>query len=113
MLGVSQTGEYDDWVQFFLTAVAAQADDAVTRIDDLMQARSDFLELLRMDRAKGVVLEIVDDLIGYPIITPTQAAHLHQVTYPPAARAIERLERLGVLQEITGRTYGRVLSLAM
>jgi Fic family protein len=110
LLGVSQTGKYDAWLQFFLTAVAAQADDAVTRIDDLMQARNDFLELLRMDRAKGVVLDIVDDLIGYPIITPTQAAHLHQVTYPPAARAIERLERLGVLHEITGRTYGRVFA---
>jgi Fic family protein len=110
LLAVSQTGKYDSWLQFFLTAVAAQANDAVTRIDDLMQARSDFLDLLRADRAKGVVLEIVEDLIGYPIITPTQAAHLHQVTYPPAARAIERLERLGVLKEITGRSYGRVFA---
>lgn len=110
LLAVSHTGEYDDWLRFFFTAVAAQADDAVSRIDSLMEARSDFLDLLRADRAKGVVLEIVDDLIGYPIITPAQAARLHQVTYPPAARAIERLERLGVLKEITGRTYGRVFA---
>jgi Fic family protein len=110
LLAVSQTGQYDGWLQFFLTAVAAQADDAVTRIDDLMEARRDFLDLLRADKAKGVVLEIVETLIGYPIITPAQAAHLHQVTYPPAARAIERLERLGVLKEITGRSYGRVFA---
>jgi Fic family protein len=110
LLAVSQTGQYDGWLQFFLTAVAAQADDAVTRIDDLMEARRDFLDLLRADKPKGVVLEIVETLIGYPIITPTQAAHLHQVTYPPAARAIERLERLGVLKEITGRSYGRVFA---
>ena len=110
LLAVSQTGEYDDWLQFFLTAVAAQADDAVHRIDDLMEARSDFLSLLRAEGAKGVVLEIVNDLIGYPVITPTQAAQLHRVTYPPAAKAIERLERLGVLKEITGRSYGRVFA---
>ena len=91
-----------------MTAVAAQADDAVNRIDDLTQACSDFLDLLRADKAKGVVLEIVNDLIGYPIITPTQAANLHQVTYPPASKAIERLERLGIVKEITGRSYGRV-----
>ena len=108
LLAVSRTGEYDDWLKFFFIAVAAQADDAVHRIDDLMEARSDFLSLLRADGAKGVVLEIVDDLIGYPVITPTQAARLHGVTYPPAAKAIERLERLGVLNEITGRSYGRV-----
>ena len=76
----SHTGEYDDWLQFFLIAVAAQA-DAVHRIDDLMEARSDFLNLLRADGAKGIVLEIVDDLIGYPVITPTQAARLHGVTF--------------------------------
>lgn len=110
LLAVSQTGNYDHWLQFLLTAVAAQADDAVERIDDLMKARSDFLDLLRADRAKGVVLEIVDDLVGYPVITPTQASRMHQVTYPPAARAIERLERLGIVKEITGRSYGRVFA---
>lgn len=110
LLEVSQTGDYDDWLQFFFTAVAAQADDALSRIDDLMEARDDFLALLRSDRAKGVVLEIVEDLLGYPVITPTQAARLHGVTYPPAAKAIERLERLGVLKEITGRSYGRVFA---
>ncbi len=108
LLSVSRTGGYDDWLSFFFTAVAAQAVDAVSRIDDLMAARNDFLNLLRADRAKGVVLEIVDDLIAYPVITPTQAAGLHGVTYPPAAKAIDRLERLGVLNEITGRSYGRV-----
>lgn len=110
LLAVSQTGDFDGWLQFFLTAVAAQADDAVTRIDELMEARADFLDLLRADKAKGVVLEIVDDLLGYPIITPTQAAQLHDVTYPPAAKAIERLERMGIVKEITGRSYGRVFA---
>ena len=110
LLAVSHTGEYDDWLQFFLIAVAAQAVDAVHRIDDLIEARSDFRNLLRADGAKGVVLEIIDDLMGYPVITPTQAARLHGVTYPPAAKAIERLVRLGVLHEITGRSYGRVFA---
>lgn len=110
LLAVSQTGHYDAWLQFFFTAVCAQADDAVGRIDDLMSVRAEFLDLLRTDGAKGVVLEIVEDLIGYPVITPSQAASLHQVTYPPAAKAIERLQRLGILKEITGRTYGRVFA---
>jgi Fic family protein len=59
-------------------------------------------------KAKGVVLDIVEDLIAWPVITITQAAALHHVTYPPASSAIQRLVSLGFLEEMTGRSYGRV-----
>lgn len=108
LLAVSRTGNLDEWIQFFCQAVAAQADDACRRIDELQQVRLEFLELVRKDRARGVVLEIVEDLIGYPVLTASQAASLHQVTYPPANSALKRLERLGIVRELTGRTYGRV-----
>ncbi|MDP9433920.1 MAG: Fic family protein [Actinomycetota bacterium] len=108
LLAVSRTGDYAPWLCFFFEAVMAQAEDAVRRIEALMTARAEFLEVLREDRARGVVLEIVEDLIGYPVITPTEAAALHNVTYPPAARAVSRLERLGILKEITGSNYGRI-----
>jgi Fic family protein len=110
LLAVSQRGQYDEWLQFFFSAISAQADDAVSRIDELMAVRAEFLDRLRANKAKGVVLEIVEDLIGYPVITPSQAAALHQVTYPPAARAIDRLVQLGILREVTGRSYGRVFA---
>lgn len=110
LLAVSQRGEYDEWLQFFFSAISAQADDAVARIDELMAVRAEFLERLRADKAKGVVLEIVEDLIGYPVITPSQAASLHHVTYPPAAKAIDRLVQLDILREVTGRSYGRVFA---
>lgn len=105
---VSQCGEFDDWIQFFCEAVRAQADDGVRRIDDLLGVREEILATLRADGAQGVVLGIVDDLIGYPVITPSIAARMHNVTYPPANKAIQRMARLGILREITGRTYGRV-----
>lgn len=107
LLAVSRTGQFDGWIQFFCEAVAAQAVDAVSRIDELFAIRADFLERLRAVNAKGVVLEIVEDLIGYPIITPSRAAALHNVTYPPANMALKRLESLGICREVTGQTYGR------
>jgi Fic family protein len=102
------TGNFNPWIRFFAEAVVAQADDAVGRIDELIKIRQSMIDLLRAEGAKGVVLDIVEDLIGYPIITPSQAASLHNVTYPPANAAIQRLVRLGLLREMTGRSYGRV-----
>jgi Fic family protein len=107
LLSTSLTGDFDPWVEFFAQAVLDQAQDAVKRITRLNEIRDGMLDRLRADRAKGVVLEIAQDLIGYPIITPTQAASMHHVTYPPANEAIKRLEALGFLKELTGRTYGR------
>lgn len=108
LLETSRSGDFEPWVRFFAEAVAVQAADAEQRIASLMGLRQRMLEALRAERARGVVLEIVDDLIGYPVITVSQAAKLHSVTFPPASNAIERLVRLGFLEEITGRGYGRV-----
>lgn len=110
MLAVSASGNFDPWVAFFAEAVIAQADDAVRRITRIMQIRQRMLDDLKAERARGVVLDIVDDLVAFPIITPSRAASLHGVTYPPANNAIERLVRLGHLREITGGSYGRVFA---
>ncbi len=108
LLACSQTGEFDEWVRFFCDAVEAQANAEIARIDALLEFRTQLLNELRAANAKGVVLDIVDDLIAYPVITPSQAAALHQVTYPPANNAIQRLVEMGYLDEVTGRQYGRV-----
>lgn len=108
LLRASQTGDFNPWVTFFSDAVVAQAADTIARINRLVEIRALMLELLRTHKARGVVLEIVEDLIGYPIITPSQAASLHNVTYPPANNAIQKLEALGLVIEITGKDYGRM-----
>ena len=108
LLRTSQSGDYNPWIQFFVEAVAAQADDAVRRIDALQALRTQMLTRLRKERARGVVLDLAEDLIGYPVITVSEAAKLHSVTFPPASAAIQRLVELGYLTELTGRQYGRV-----
>jgi Fic family protein len=108
LLQTSQTGDFNPWAQFFVRAVAEQAEDAIRRIDALQDLKTAMLARLREVRAKGVVLDVVEDLIGYPVITISEAAALHGVTFPPAAAAIQRLVELGFLTELTGRQYGRV-----
>ncbi len=63
---------------------------------------------LRDAKARGVVLEIVDDLIGYPVITVSEAPGPHGVTFPPANSAIQKLVELGFLTEVTGGNYNRI-----
>jgi pimeloyl-ACP methyl ester carboxylesterase len=95
-------------VRFFCTAVEAQAQDMVSRIEELLAVREEMLGIVRAHRLRGTSVSIVDDLIGYSSITPSAAARLHNVTYKAANDAIRKLEGLGVLQEITGASYGRI-----
>jgi Fic family protein len=102
------TGEYNEWIQFFCEGIAAQSIDMIQRIEDLLDVREEFMKNLRAEKARGVVLEIAEDLLGYPILTVSKAAQLHNVTYPPAKAAIERLLRLKILREMTGGDYNRI-----
>lgn len=108
LLSTTRSGAFDPWVQFFAEAVKDQAEDSLRRIDTLIDIRDSMLDALHAKRAKGVILQIARDLIGYPVISPSQAASLHGVTYPPANAALRRLQELGYVQEITGRNYGRL-----
>jgi Fic family protein len=108
LLNVSKTGDFDRWIRFFCDAVIAAAEDGTQRIEDLLTFSKRVRAELEEAKARGVVLKIADDLIGYPVITPSEAAELYDVTYPPANTAIKKLESMGILREVTGGTYGRM-----
>ena len=108
LLGVSETGDYDPWVRFFSTAVQAQAEDMVQRIEELLTARAQMLSVVRINRLRGMAIDLVEDLIGYSSITVSAAATLHNVTYKAANDAIKKLVELGILVEITRASYGRI-----
>jgi Fic family protein len=108
LLGVSTTGNYDAWVRFFATAVEAQAADMVQRIEDLLAAREELLQIVRDNHRHGFVAEIIEDLIGYPSLTPSSTAKRHNVQYKTANDAFTKLEQIGILSEITDKKYGRI-----
>jgi Fic family protein len=54
LLAVSQRGEWENWLLFFLKGVSSQSLDAITRIERLGQLRSAYRERLRTERAADV-----------------------------------------------------------
>jgi Fic family protein len=108
LLDISATGDYNPWVRFFSTAVEAQAQDMVERIEQLRTVRQQLLDLARKNRIRGFGLVVIEDTIGYSSITPSSTAKRHDVQYKTANDAFKRLEELGILSEITGASYGRI-----
>lgn len=84
------------WISFVAAAIHAEALEVIARVDRLLTLRESFRNTLR--GSKGVSLRIADDLIGYPMITPTLAASLYRVSYQAANSAIAKLVEKGILR---------------
>jgi Fic family protein len=108
LLEVSASGNFDPWVSFFAEAVKARAEVASETISRLLTIRQDFLDLMHATGCLGSIVHLVGDLIGFPILDVATAQMLTKVSYQSANTAVARLVELGVLTEVTGRSYGRV-----
>lgn len=88
--------------------VAASATDTVERIDALLKLQRSYQETIRAMGGRGVISEVADLLIGLPWVSISQLARKTGRTFPAVNTAVERLVGLGILEEATGRTYGRL-----
>ncbi len=67
LLSVSQRGEWNDWIAFFLKGVAEQAYDAVERSRKLPICGFSTQEKLHNAHASGLTLKLVDCLFDLPL----------------------------------------------
>jgi Fic family protein len=101
LLAVSEEGEWNAWVAFFLQGIKEQADEAFGRAKLLLQLREEYRTRFR--DAPPSVRQLTNVLFTEPVITASRAATLIDMSYPAANSAIDRLEAEGVLRETTGQ----------
>lgn len=109
MSEVRRTGNYEQWIEFFLDAVSAGAEDATRSISDLS-------ELHRKNEAKlstsGRVSSNLRSLFAYierqPIIDITLTAKALGVSYNTVSSGVKRLVDLGILSETTNARRNRI-----
>jgi Fic family protein len=102
-------GTWEEWVVFFLEAVASTAERAV-------QLAHDLLALVERDRARvqslgpraGAVLRVFDQLPRRPYATATLLRPLASVSFPTASSALQSLQQMGIVREVTGRRKGKI-----
>ncbi len=110
LLALSQTGDFNAWIQFFCQGLEAQANHTASKIQQLLSFQTDLREMVRQGAITGTAAKITEDLIGVPVVSPKWAARRYDVSYQAANTAIAKLVENGILVEITGRTYRRVFA---
>lgn len=100
-------GDLSSWLNLFLDAVAAEAQDAAERADRLTVLRDQFHRKVQGSRS-SVIRRLIDRLFSEMFLTASDAATQSQVTVASVQRAIDALVKAEVLREVTGRQWGRI-----
>lgn len=100
------TGDWEKWLEFFLTGVidtSHEAVDGARRLLDLFQA-----DRARLKSEAASVLRLHENLQVHPVLSARAAADLIHASIPTANKAFRRLTDLGLVHELTGSNYGRL-----
>ena len=106
---VRLTGDWEAWLRFFLTGVEATATQAAQTARKLMSlAAADEKRIQPLGKAAGSALRVHRLLQAQPIVSIATVSKELKLTVPTVTSSLERLEKLGMVREITGGKYGRI-----
>jgi Fic family protein len=108
LFAVSRTGDWNPWVQFFCRAIVEQCGALILGAERL----DNWLEMARSQinnrRWAGAIYDVLNTLSQAPLTTIATITTQQRVTATAATNIVNHLVEIGVLEETTGRTYGRV-----
>ena len=105
---VRTEGDWESWLDYFLDGVATIADEAVSSARELFGlVADDRVRVLEHAGTSVAAVRLFELLPRHPIVSVAYAIKQLGVSKPTAGRAVEALERAGVLVEITGKKRDR------
>lgn len=108
LLAVSQRGNWEAWLRFFLRGVSAQSRDSITRMERLGAIRSKYQPLVEAEKNSERMAAVVDFLFGRPIFNAKQLAEGLDMPFKTSRQYIEKLVQAGILREVTGYARNQI-----
>jgi len=106
---VRTEGNWEAWLEFFAEAVVTTAAQAVDSMGQLLAvADRDRALIAGLGRGAESVVAIHRALLERPLTTAGWLSEKTGITPATVNKALERLERLGIVTEVTGRKRNRV-----
>ena len=97
---VSETGDWERWIVYFLTGVSQEAGDALERIRRVRRFQEDWREELRSRKESGSVLAMLEELFVRPVTTVSTASKFLGMSDPGARRVLDRLVAAGFVERL-------------
>ena len=103
---VTERGDWENWLVYFLSGVARQSEDAVDRASRI-QAKLDEWRVKVAGLGTRAPTLVIERLAANPFVTAKNLAGQLDVAFSTASRAIDRLVELGILHQVDERRRDR------
>ena len=101
-------GDFEGWLKFFLRGVRDVSREATETARRILAMREEHMERVRSGSASRHAVPLLEQLMRGPAISANSAAIRLGVSYQSANKLIAEFEKMGLLEEITGRRRNRV-----
>ncbi len=106
---VRQNGAWEAWLEFFLDGVTETANNAFDSASRIVQLfREDRQRISASTDRASTALRVHEVLQRQPFVTANQLTTTTGLTTPTVNSALQALEMLGIVREITGKQRSRV-----
>ena len=106
---VRQTGDWEEWLAFFLEGVQVTATGAVSAAQRIARMfRDDRDQIETTGRRAGSLLRLHEVLKARPIISLSEVCNRATLSFPAASSAMKLLVKRGIAREITGKRRNRL-----
>ena len=103
LFNVSATGNWEQWLEYFLTGVYQESLDVLARIRRLRDLQERYRVELLGRRAPASESLLVDELFANPFMTARRASEILGMTPAGARRALGRLASAGIVRVVSDR----------
>lgn len=105
---VSDRGDWEGWLKFFLIGIRSVSLDATETAQRILALREQHRDLIRGKMPKaGSAHQLLDLLYKTPIVRSRIVADTINISQQTAIKLLQKFEKLGLLKEVTGRSKGR------
>lgn len=108
LLSVSTDATWENWILFFLKAIAETSRDAVSRAQRIVKLHRTYRNTLVERRAGDVAQRLLDLLFSHPALTITSAAARLKTTYPTVQKAVNKLINVEILSHQPGSSHPKI-----
>ncbi len=106
---VRTTGEWEQWLRFFLRGVYETSQQAFESAQAIVQLfAADRAHINGLGRVAGSVFRVHQVFQQSPINSATRISEATGLSLPTVLSALEHLQQLGIMREITGRARNRL-----
>lgn len=108
---VRRSGNYEQWINFFLEALSAAAADSLDTIQRLAALHDKHIQALpKTNRSKDNLRALFEYIEQYPIMDIGRTAEALHLSYNTVATGVKKLKDAGILSETTNASRNRVFA---